>query len=255
MEESKKNIIMEFVKDTLLMAVTFAVVYAGICGMRPARNVGDSQIETINSCLSGQVYSFVSENKDRIKKYASEYNVPVMLIAATIMNENECRPRYEDWLDEIGGKMNLNVSYGMAQIKIETARELYKKYFGETISREMALSVLKDTDSSIRLIALFYRNEIESMGLNVAHIEQDPSLMARLFSTYVGGRRYNSIDAEMIGYNALLHVADPRLSNALDIDYPESNRDKIRQFLNSKKSVMSRNLNENSKLHAKLWQR
>jgi hypothetical protein len=250
MDNNKKNVIKEFVRDILFTATMFTAIYAGVCGMYPTKNLGNSAIVSTDPCQSDQSYNFISNNKDKIKKYAKEYNVPVMLIAATIINENECRPRYEDWCDELGKGLNLNVSYGMAQIKLDTARELYKKYFGESITRERAASLLTNTDESIKLIALFYKNEIEHMGIkDPERIEQDPYILARLFSIYVGGRKYSSEDAEIAGYNALLHTADPRLSKALNIDYQESNRDKIMQFINKNRDKLSRSLNEKNRLH------
>lgn len=193
------------------------------------------------TCNTDYIYSFIYKFRSEIDKIADDNNVSPLLIAATIMNENECRPKYEDWKDSIGVLLGMNPSVGVGQVRISTAIELYKKYMHKTLSKRTAIRLLNNPQWSIRFIAMYYRREMEKCGLDRSALKS-PNVMKDLIARYVGGNKYKTKDAQIQGYNGILQIADVRLWRALDKEVDWEMISKIRDFTSKKRATFIKRL-------------
>ncbi len=198
-------------------------------------------VPKVFACKTENIYSFIYNMRDKIRAIAEENGVSSLLIAATLVNENECRPRYEDWKDEIGLFLGMNPSIGIAQVRISTAIELYKKYMHKNIGKEVAVRLLKNDEWNIRFIAMYYRREMERVGMKRGDIKS-PEAFVNLVAKYVGGGKFLSNDAQIQGYNALLATSDGKLWNALGISADPIEIKKIRDFVKKKRNTLAKKL-------------
>ncbi len=153
---------------------------------------------------------FISRYKGEILSAALRHNVPPELIAATLENENLNRVLLDDLTDLIGTYIGKDVSLGVGQIRISTARNLHKQH-GEDLTRVELVDRLNDSLKNIEEIAMFYEAEMQSMGIrNPNEVIYNPERIVDLASRYVGGIK-PSQEARIAALGTLISLSSPRI--------------------------------------------
>lgn len=172
--------------------------------------VNGCPVESLSADINntGLVECFIREHRDRILATASEYGVPPELIVATIKSENIGRQKLEDWKDEIGDFLGLDVSLGVGQVKVSTATSLERRFLGGTYGLDSVKGNLRNPDWNIDYIAMFYASEMKNLRIVDPDILlRDPRNLAELAARYVGGRKHGG-EAGTAAFSTLLYLAD-----------------------------------------------
>lgn len=208
---------------SLLKQMRTAVLTLGLGSMLYGLSSSDRLGERIDLPFYDRVTSFLTLQQDSLEAAAQKYDLPVDLIAAILYQENDCRPKLQDWKDDALGELRINHSRGVGQVRISTAMRLDGIDF-ETASREdfdRYLLVLDTVDDNIEYIAReldYIRNQTpRTSGLGVKALLSDTETLDVIASQYRSGLHMQP-DKNSYGRNILEIMRTFEMSHGLTLD-------------------------------------
>jgi hypothetical protein len=211
--------------------------------MRLARPSGLSALACTGTLFRGKpdTAQLLAQHHEAIARQSALHDLPGALVAAVMVDHQNQQSSSGDLVDCLGSAMGVNLSLGLAQVRLGTAAELDGSSLANlSVSEYRKLrSRLLNPESNIayeaRELRALMERPIRFPGMSASALLHDPAAMALLVSEYRRGRMPSSADKSRLYINAFSTLGLMQDETLARFDKPEQDpvraRVLIREYL------------------------